>query len=103
MKKEWQLVEVLSKRMMQSVNDPIGKLHDQLKKVKPEAQSITEFGMGKAGLEYFREQVSKACKKKFPNLSEKKLAGSIAITLLDSEPCDVEGAEGFEVFIREVK
>jgi hypothetical protein len=99
----WVHVFTLTKTQMRSSKDPITKLHQQLMVIKPEAQSISEFGMGKAGLDYFREQVTKACKKKFSYLSEKKIATSIAMTLLDTEPCDVEGAKGFEVFIREVK
>jgi hypothetical protein len=100
---EWKLVGVLSKRQMQSIKDPVTKLHQHLMKAKPEAKSISEFGMGKAGLEYFREQVTKAVDKQFDYYGAKKKATAVAMTLLDTEPCDVEGATGFEVYIREVK
>ena len=99
---EWKLVGVLNKRGMQSVKDPIGKLHGHLMAANPKATSIMAFGMGAAGQAYFKEQITKACKKKFSHLSGRKLASSIALTLLDAAPCDVEGAEGFEIFTREL-
>ena len=101
--REWTYVMTLTKTQMRSVNDPVTKLHQQLMMVKPEAQSISEFGMGKAGLEYFKLQVSKAVDKQFDYYNAKKKATIVAMTLLDTEPCDVDGAEGFEVYVRGAK
>ena len=41
--------------------------------------------------------------KQFDYYNAKKKATIVAMTLLDTEPCDVDGAEGFEVYVRGAK
>ena len=100
---KWQQVGTIGKREMQSVDDPVSKLHKKLKQFHPEGTNIMEFGLGDAALEYFTTQVEKAVDKQYPHLPKKRKQSVVAVTLLNAEPCKVPEATGFEVFIREIK
>lgn len=96
----WKLAGTLKRTDMKSAKDPIGKLHKKLKEFLPSGTSITQFGMGRAALAYFREQITLQAMREYGWLSEKKLQSVIEVTLLQCEPCDIEGVEGFEVYVR---
>jgi hypothetical protein len=96
----WKYVGKIKRSDMKSVKDPISKLHKKLKEFFPEGKSISQFGMGTKANEYFAEQVTAAVKRQYSGSTDHHIAQIVGWALLDAQPCDIEGVEGFEVYIR---
>ena len=96
----WKFAGNLKRTDIKSAKDPVGKLHKKLLEFAPTAVSISQFGMGQAAIDLFREQVVALVKKEYPWISDRKLQSTVGFTLLQAEPCSIEGVEGFEVYVR---
>jgi hypothetical protein len=102
----WIPVGKLSKRSdfrCNKTEGPIDSLHATIKRLVPDVESIMEVGVSETTNAFFREKLKTFAKKRYPWLSEKKLESSVAMALLNAEPCDVPGGEDFVLYRRKVK
>lgn len=94
---EWKLVGKITRNDMRGA-DPITKLHQKLLKLAPGGKSVSDFGMSKEAMEYFRAQLVALGKKK--GFTGNALANAVGMAMLEFSPAQVEGITGFQVYYR---
>jgi hypothetical protein len=100
---EWVPVGKLSKRSDFKCNKdegPIDSFHATILRMIPEVKEIMDVGVSKATNEFFEEKLTAYAKKRYSYLSDRKIASSVAMALLNAAPCDVPDAEDFVLYRR---
>lgn len=103
-KSNWQYAGKLRKRDMAVKGlGPIGNLHDRLRTLYPEGDSIGDYGCSKLTNKYLEFKVRKSLLKDYPFLDPdgRKIASSAAMIMLCYAPVTIDNVEDFIIFKKE--
>jgi hypothetical protein len=98
---EWKLVGKLDKRR-DFAGNPTESLHKRIRTLAPEINRVEDVGVTSITMEYLKQKVDKAIRKKYPYISDRKADASVGMTMLCSSPVYLSGPEykDFHIYVR---
>lgn len=101
-KNEWKLVGKLDRRKCFS-GFPTESLHKEILRLCPKAKEITQIGVSRKTNAELKKALIKYTKKRFSYYTKERLEIAVSMELLNASPCDVEDAEDYYVYVRDIK
>jgi hypothetical protein len=82
-----------------SNRSPADSLHARVRKLCPEVQSVSDIAVSPRTNEYLRRELTKYARK-HTFYRGRRLESAVAFTMLNTSPCDLEGAEDFVLYVK---